>query len=74
VVVVLSTGAPRAFHVRSKQGGASRSWHVGQGDLLVMGGACQHDFEHCVPKAAHVEGPRLSIMFRHNLADWQPPA
>jgi alkylated DNA repair dioxygenase AlkB len=74
VVVVLSTGSPRAFHVRSKQGGGSRSWHVGQGDLLVMGGACQHDFEHCVPKAAHVEGPRLSIMFRHNLADWQPPA
>ena len=46
----------------------------GEGDLLVMGGACQHEFEHCVPKAAQVEGPRLSIMFRHHLADWQPPA
>lgn len=74
VVVVLSTGAPRSFHVRSKAGGPSRSWQVGQGDLLVMGGACQHDHEHCVPKAAHVEGPRLSIMFRHNLAGWQPPS
>ena len=52
----------------------ARTFHLGQGDLLVMGGACQHEFEHCVPKAAQVEGPRLSIMFRHNLADWQPPA
>ncbi len=83
VVAILSTGAPRALHVRPRRAeatssatpsGASRTWHIGQGDLLVMGGACQHDFEHCVPKAAHVEGPRLSIMFRHNMADWQPPA
>ena len=38
------------------------------GDLFVMGGSCQHDWEHCVPKTAHAAGPRLSIMFRHNLA------
>lgn len=77
VVAIISTGAPRALHIRPKpsqgKAGPSRTWHIGQGDLLVMGGACQHDFEHCVPKAAHVEGPRLSIMFRHNMADWQPP-
>jgi alkylated DNA repair dioxygenase AlkB len=79
IVAILSTGAPRALHIRPRSergaaGGPSRSWHIGQGDLLVMGGACQHDFEHCIPKAAHVEGPRLSIMFRHNMADWQPPS
>ena len=79
VVAILSTGAPRALHIRRKgsagtPAGASRTWRLGQGDLLVMGGACQHDFEHCVPKTAHAEGPRLSIMFRHDLADWQPPA
>jgi alkylated DNA repair dioxygenase AlkB len=73
VVVILSTGAPRSFQLRPKAGGVSRSWQLGHGDLLVMGGACQHDYEHCVPKAASVPGPRLSIMFRHNLADWQPP-
>jgi hypothetical protein len=33
-----------------------------------MSGSCQHDWEHCVPKVA-LTGPRLSIMFRHNLAD-----
>jgi len=72
VVAIVSTGLPRALHIRPKAGGASRTWHLGQGDLFVMGGACQHDFEHSVPKAAQVEGPRLSIMFRHNLADWLP--
>ena len=67
-VAIVSTGQPRSFHMRSRGGGASRTWQVGHGDLLVMGGSCQHDWEHCVPKVA-VAGPRLSIMFRHNLAE-----
>jgi alkylated DNA repair dioxygenase AlkB len=84
VVAILSTGAPRSFQIRRRRSadadggadgaGGSRTWHLGQGDLFVMGGACQHDFEHCVPKAASVAGPRLSVMFRHNMADWQPPS
>lgn len=67
-VAIVSVGQPRPFHVRPRGGGSSRSWLLGQGDLFVMGGSCQHDFEHCVPKVAYA-GPRLSIMFRHNLAD-----
>ena len=45
-------------------GGPSLSFLLGQGDLLVMGGAAQHDWEHSVPKVA-VAGPRISITFRH---------
>jgi alkylated DNA repair dioxygenase AlkB len=30
----------------------------------VMGGACQHDWEHTVPKVRVTRGPRLSITFR----------
>jgi alkylated DNA repair dioxygenase AlkB len=67
-VVIVSTGQPRPFHLRQRGGGASRSWQLGHGDLFVMGGSCQHDWEHCVPKVA-AAGPRLSIMFRHDLAD-----
>jgi alkylated DNA repair dioxygenase AlkB len=67
-VVIVSTGQPRPFQVRPRGGGRSRSWHLGDGDMFVMGGSCQHDWEHCVPKVA-AAGPRLSIMFRHNLAD-----
>jgi alkylated DNA repair dioxygenase AlkB len=68
VVVIVSTGSPRPFRVRRTGGGPSHSWSVGDGDLLVMGGACQHDFQHCVPKVAAPTGARLSIMFRHHLA------
>jgi alkylated DNA repair dioxygenase AlkB len=73
VVVIVSVGAARPFRVRPVGGGSSHRWDVGHGDLLVMGGACQHDWQHCVPKVAHVDGPRLSIMFRHHLADLPQP-
>ena len=68
VVAIVSTGQPRPFHVRPRGGGTSMSWHLGHGDLFVMGGSCQHDWDHCVPKVT-AAGPRLSIMFRHNLAE-----
>ena len=69
VVAIVSTGNPRPFQVRPKHGQhrPSRTWVLGQGDLLVMGGACQHDYEHCVPKTV-VDGPRLSMVFRHHLS------
>ena len=71
VVAIVSVGAPRSFRVRPRPGmvGAHHQFLVGQGDLLVMGGACQHDWQHCIPKVAHARGPRLSIMFRHHRAD-----
>ena len=68
-VAIVSVGSPRSFLVRPRGGGRSRSWQLGHGDLLVMGGACQHHWEHCVPKVSRAAGPRLSIMFRHHLAD-----
>ena len=50
------------------------------GDLVVMGGATQHRWEHAIPKRAHA-GPRMSLTFRHNpeprlnltyaFSDWQ---
>lgn len=66
VVAILSVGEPRPFKLRPRGGGASRSWNLGGGDLFVMGGACQHDWEHCVPKIRRPVGPRLSITFRHD--------
>ena len=74
VVAILSTGRARSFRMRRVGGGRSRCWSLGDGDLLVMGGACQHDWQHCVPKVARTDGPRLSIMFRHHLADGFPDA
>ena len=68
VVAIVSVGSPRPFQMRPRGGGSSTTWMLGQGDLLVMGGASQHRWEHAVPKVARAAGPRLSIMFRHNLA------
>jgi alkylated DNA repair dioxygenase AlkB len=67
-VVIVSVGAPRPFLVRPRGGGPSRSFLLGQGDLFVMGGACQHDWEHTVPKVA-AASPRLSITYRHDTAE-----
>jgi alkylated DNA repair dioxygenase AlkB len=64
MVAILSLGAPRAFALRPRGGGASRRYEVGHGDLLVMGGSCQRTWEHAVPKTAQAVGPRISVQFR----------
>lgn len=63
LVAIVSLGEPRRFLVRPRGGGGSRRFTLGHGDLLVMGGACQHDHEHCVPKVRRA-GPRISMTFR----------
>jgi alkylated DNA repair dioxygenase AlkB len=65
VVAIVSVGAPRPFLLRPTGGGPSRGFAVGQGDLLVMGGACQRHWQHCVPKVK-AAGPRISITYRHD--------
>jgi alkylated DNA repair dioxygenase AlkB len=65
-VVILSVGARRPFRLRPRGGGRSQSFELGRGDLFVMGGSCQHDWEHTVPKVRAAE-PRISITFRHGM-------
>lgn len=66
VVAIVSVGARRPLRIRPRGGGPSFGWDLGRGDLFVMGGACQHDWEHCVPKRRTAQ-PRLSITFRHGV-------
>ena len=66
-VVLVSLGAPRRFLLRPKGGRATRTFHLGGGDLLVTGGMTQRSWEHSVPKVAKA-GARISIAFRHGLA------
>jgi alkylated DNA repair dioxygenase AlkB len=63
VVPVLSLGAARRFLVRPSRGGASTTFHPVAGDLVVMGGRCQRDWRHCVPKQTTPSGPRISVNF-----------
>lgn len=64
IVATVSLGGVRRFLIRPKTGGESRAFSLGHGDLVVMGGACQRDWEHAVPKVARAE-PRIALMFRH---------
>jgi alkylated DNA repair dioxygenase AlkB len=64
-IAIVSVGARRTFRLRPRSGGRSLSYELGHGDLLVMGGACQHLWQHSVPKV-RAAGPRISITFRHS--------
>jgi alkylated DNA repair dioxygenase AlkB len=64
-IAIVSVGARRPFRLRPRSGGRSLSYELGHGDLLVMGGACQHHWQHSVPKVRSA-GPRISITFRHS--------
>ncbi len=66
LVGIVSLGEPRRFHLRPRGGRIAKSFLLGGGDLLVMGGATQHAWEHCVPKTARPAGPRMSVTFRHS--------
>jgi alkylated DNA repair dioxygenase AlkB len=63
LVAIVTLGAARPFLIRPKGGGRSTDLRPGPGDLIVMGGRCQHDHEHAVPKCRRA-GPRISISFR----------
>ena len=64
VVAIVSLGGPRRFLLRGRaSGGRSRSFTLASGDLLVMGGSCQQDWEHSIPKVASAP-PRMSVTFR----------
>ncbi|CAN5496427.1 alpha-ketoglutarate-dependent dioxygenase AlkB [soil metagenome] len=65
-VAIVSLGSPRRFLLRPAGGGPSRAIEMFSGDLLVMGGTCQHTWEHCIPKVARA-GPRMSATFRRRI-------
>jgi alkylated DNA repair dioxygenase AlkB len=63
IVAILTLGAARPFLLRPYGGGPSIDLHPASGDLLVMGGRAQADWEHSVPKINSC-GPRISVMLR----------
>ena len=74
VIAILTLGAgrpwllrPRANRHRDLEGkGATHDLRPGPGDLVVMGGRCQADWEHSVPyRPGELLSPRISIQWRH---------
>jgi len=70
IVATVSLGEPRRFLLRPRDGGRARTFALGWGDLIVMGGACQRTWRHAVPKVAHA-GPRIAVMYR---PIWEAPS
>ena len=67
LVATVSLGARRSFLVRPAAGGpVTRRYAPGEGDLIVMGGAMQHDWHHTVPRERSASGARMSITLRHS--------
>jgi alkylated DNA repair dioxygenase AlkB len=63
IIPVLSLGTTRRFLIRPLRGGASTTIVTHGGDLVVMGGRCQRDYQHSVPKQKHPAGARISLNF-----------
>lgn len=67
IVAIVTLGAARPFLVRALSKAVrpapSTDIHPASGDLLVMGGRCQAEWMHGVPKVAHA-GPRISVTMR----------
>ena len=67
LVATVSLGASRSFLLRPAAGGpVARRYAPGGGDLVVMGGACQHEWVHTVPREKTASGARMSITLRHS--------
>lgn len=65
VVAVLTLGATRPWLLRPRRSElATHDIKPASGDLLVMGGRSQADWEHSVPKVANAVGPRVSVQWR----------
>ena len=62
-IPVLSLGATRRFLIRPAGGGPSTPFTVSGGDLIVMGGRCQKDWQHMVPKQRTNAAGRMSLNF-----------
>jgi len=64
VVPVLSLGATRRFLLKPRRGGSSIGFSPRSGDLIVMGGRCQQEWVHGVPKTPGTPEARISVNFQ----------
>lgn len=73
VIASVSLGAAREFRIRrwspvnpEARRARADSWTITlrHGDLLVMRGRSQADYQHCIPKTTRPTGPRINLTFR----------
>lgn len=64
VIASVSLGAERKFSFKHKVTKQSVSVILESGSLLVMEGATQTNWLHCLPKTTKVKNPRINLTFR----------
>lgn len=64
IVPVLTLGATRRFLIKPRSGGSAVAFWPRSGDLIVMGGRCQQDWVHGVPKLDGGREARISVNFQ----------
>jgi alkylated DNA repair dioxygenase AlkB len=67
IVPVLTLGATRRFLLKPRAGGTSIAFSPRSGDLVVMGGRCQQDWVHGVPKEPGILEARISLNFQSSM-------
>ena len=63
-IASLSLGAERRFRMRRRDRGERHDWVLPHASLLVMRGATQRYWQHCLPRTQRPVGPRLNLSFR----------
>lgn len=71
VIAGLAFGATRPFVLEAMRGGARHELSIAGGDLYVMGGRCQADWLHGVPKQEQC-GPKISAVWRWTSRQGRP--
>jgi alkylated DNA repair dioxygenase AlkB len=81
VIAILTLGARRPWQMRpwankfdqTESRGATHDFAPGPGDLLVMGGRCQADWQHSVPyRPRQLFAPRISLQWRYTSRRGRP--
>ena len=66
LIAAISVGAERRFSMRHKNRAyPTHRLQLAHGSLLLMGGCCQHDWQHALPRSTRVDEPRISLTYRY---------
>ena len=67
-ITSISLGSARDFKVKNKNKNNSNpinlTINLGNGDILIMGGALQENYKHSVPAHTQITNPRINLTFR----------
>lgn len=63
-IASLSLGASRRFHLRHKTRALRSSVELADGDLLVMSGRLQANWQHQLPKTKQCQSSRINLTYR----------